>query len=295
MRNLGVLGLAALALGLGCASAQAGDWSVVRLRGGVFALDGQKNWTPVLVGDVISDRRMIETAGNGRVTFQREGQTIDLGPGTLAQIIDFAADSKTTVWEHRGTVGIEAEARDVQHFSVQTPYLAAVVKGTRFTVSSDSDGSTVDVTRGRVEVRDTEHGLSVGVPAGQSASVAQDRAIEVSGPGPKEPIRSLDGAIHSHGGNRADTSGATHGNSGEPNHRSDRADRSSDGGSGNGHGNGGSGGNEGGKGGSDSGRGDSKPSHYEASNESRIEADADSGQGGNTSHEGSGSGHHSGD
>lgn len=43
---------------------------------------------------------------------------------------------------------------NVQHFAVQTPFLAAVVKGTKFTVVSSKTGAEVAVQRGNVEVED---------------------------------------------------------------------------------------------------------------------------------------------
>ena len=182
-----------IALCLSPAGVLAGDWTVTKLRGPVFALDAANNWVPLQRGDVVSDRRQLQTAPNGRVTLTRDGQSIDLEPDTRVQIVDFAGDRKTTVWEHKGTVSVDAEAKDVQHFSVQTPFLAAVVKGTRFTVTADANGSAVDVSRGRVEVQDITNGLSVAVGAGQSASVGENRIVEVNGPGLKEPVVSLNG------------------------------------------------------------------------------------------------------
>ena len=138
-----------LATALSLSTSIADDWTAVRLRGGVFALENGA-WVQLERGSVISDDRVIKSAPGGRITLVRDAETIELGPDTTAQISDRAGF--TTVYNHEGTVGIDAQARNVQHFAVQTPFLAAVVKGTAFTVQSGSQNATVTVTRGTVEI-----------------------------------------------------------------------------------------------------------------------------------------------
>jgi len=85
-----------------------------------------------------------------------------------------------------GTVAIEANVENVQHFAVQTRYLAAVVKGTRFTVTVGKSGAKVDVRRGHVEIDDPTNQTHTTISVGQSASVdktATAGTIEVSGSG----------------------------------------------------------------------------------------------------------------
>ena len=110
---------------LGVSTAVADDWTAVRLRGGVFALENG-GWTQLVRGSVVSDDRVIKSAPGGRITLVRGSETIELGSNTTAQISDRSVF--TTVYNHEGTVGIDAEARNVKHFAVQTPFLAAVVK-----------------------------------------------------------------------------------------------------------------------------------------------------------------------
>src|SRR5688500_5063394 len=111
---------AALALGLfamlGALPATADDWKIVKLRGTVVEfVEGE--WQRLERGDVVPDDRVIRTLG-GRVTLVRGGETIDLGSNTQIQIFDEEARRPfTTVKQHFGTVGIEAEVRDVQHFA----------------------------------------------------------------------------------------------------------------------------------------------------------------------------------
>ncbi|HTN62369.1 MAG TPA: FecR domain-containing protein [Devosia sp.] len=162
-------------LALGSFPSLADDWTATRLRGGVFVLtDGA--WVQLHRGSVVSDDRVIKSAPGSRATFVRDAETIEVGPDTTVQIAD--GNGFTTVYNHKGTVGIDAEVRNVQHFAVQTEYLAAVVKGTAFVVQTDATTSTVAVTRGSVEVDDERHGSTLDVTAGQQVST-KDTALTV--------------------------------------------------------------------------------------------------------------------
>jgi hypothetical protein len=167
-------------------SAFADDWNVTRLRGEVMQLvDGE--WLPLNRADIVPDDRRIKTTNNGHVTLVRGNETLELGPSTQVRIIDQGgAKPYTTVLQSWGTVAVEAEVRQVEHFAVQNQYLAAVVKGTRFEVSAKSSGASVDVERGRVSVGDAE--ASTVVTAGQRVSVAHDGTLKVSGKGVLPPV-----------------------------------------------------------------------------------------------------------
>ena len=121
----GVLGALAFA-GL-ATTAFADDWMAVRLRGEVFVYhDG---WVKLERGDVVADDSIIRTLGRGRVSFERGAETIDLLPNSQIRIIDQTGRRFTTVMSDYGGVEIDAEVQNVEHFSVATPFLAAVVKG----------------------------------------------------------------------------------------------------------------------------------------------------------------------
>jgi len=183
-RMLTLLGLiVAMSLALGSAGF-ADDWVAVKLRGQVLQLV-EGDWAKVQRGDVVPDDRVIRTLGNGRVDLQRDAEVISLGGNTQIQIRDKTGKRFTTVQQHFGTVEIEAEVQNVQHFAVETPFLAAVVKGTHFIVKTTRTGSSVKVTRGQVEVSDNQNGAHVLVPAGQQATVAATGEISVSGRGAK--------------------------------------------------------------------------------------------------------------
>ncbi|MCB1518835.1 MAG: FecR domain-containing protein, partial [Hyphomicrobiaceae bacterium] len=170
--------LAALVPGL----AWADEWVADQLRGNVLVFSSG-DWVQLERGDIVDDDRYIRTMGSGRVTFMRGNEVIEMAGNTQMRIKDSNGRQFTTVLQDFGTVSIEAEVQNVQHFAVETPFLAAVVKGTRFTVSVGNDNASVKVDRGLVEVQDHMHGMKTFVPAGQRAKVQQNRAMQISGSG----------------------------------------------------------------------------------------------------------------
>jgi hypothetical protein len=170
-----------------CLSAFADEWQAVKLRGSVFVFVDDA-WAQLERGDLVPDNRVIRTAPKSRVQFMRGEETIDLGPDTQIRIFDRVGQEFTIVQEHFGEVAVEVERRNVQHFAIQTQFLVAVVKGTRFTVNADVNGAKVSVLRGQVEVRDVARKLTVDVTPGQHASVGEAESLTISGPGTLAPI-----------------------------------------------------------------------------------------------------------
>lgn len=188
MRKFGqFLSVVVAVLMLGAMGAQAGDWTAVKLRGDVFVY-ANSSWEPLHRGSVVPSERVIRTSANGRVQFQRGNETVEMSPDTQIKIYDRNGAKYTIVQQQFGQVAIEAERRLVQHFVVQTPFLAAVVKGTKFTVWADSTRAGVKVSRGQVEVRDTVHGVLTEVTPGQSATSGPDLVLEVKGSGTLQPV-----------------------------------------------------------------------------------------------------------
>ncbi len=178
----------------GLAPAFADDWTATRLRGLVYAIENGQ-WQPLARGEIVSDNRMIRTAHNGRVVFERDGEIIELGADTTIQIQDRVGQRYTTVQQHTGEITITANVEDVQHFSVQTPFLAAVVKGTSFRVIANPDMSEVLVIRGHVEVTDPAHRTNVTITKGQSATVSAQVALAAYGDN-VAPVLNANGSVY---------------------------------------------------------------------------------------------------
>lgn len=174
--------------------ALADDWIATKLRGQVLQLvDGE--WVRLARGDVVPDGRVIRSLANGRAEFSRGEEAVTIAANTQIQIIDRDGRQFTTVKQQFGVVEVEAEVRNVEHFAVETPFMAAVVKGTRFAVISGKTTTEVDVIRGHVAVEsEITHAMTT-IAAGQSALAGRDVQLQVSGRGDLPDIVDANGNV----------------------------------------------------------------------------------------------------
>lgn len=186
--------LGATLAALGPAAALADDWVAVKLHGVVLTLTDGK-WTRLHENDVVPDDRIIRTLRSGTVEFRRDGETIEIVGDTQIAIHDRTNKRFTVVTQYFGTTNVEANVEKVQHFAVETPYMAAVVKGTIFSVKTRDGVSSAFVSRGRVEVDDLKSGDHVDILPGQHASTGENQALAVGGSGPLQPIRDAKGHV----------------------------------------------------------------------------------------------------
>ena len=168
--------------------ALAADWVVTRLRGTVQFLDATGEWQALKRGDVVPNDQMIRTLANGHAELTRSKEVVTLGANTEIRIQDDTETGYTTVLQDFGRVEVDAEAKRVKHFEVRTPFLAAVVKGTHFVVTSSPEGASVAVERGAVSVQSvaTERSTLIGI--GQTATVKRKSDLVVGGLGPWPPV-----------------------------------------------------------------------------------------------------------
>jgi len=235
-------------------------WHVAKVIGSAVVLTGGAG-TPVTVGLELADGQTLATGPAGRVLLVKGAASMLLGPGTsMAVQPNPNDDGKTVALQRSGSLELEVEKRNVRYFSVETPYLAAVVKGTHFKVAVGRGRTSVGVTRGLVEVDAFRTGQRTMVPPGQVAT-ATVKGLAVSGTGAKYEIVSMPiraptvsaasatsaAAADDASDVNADDTAADDGKPAKP----DKPDKGDKGGSGGGNGkgnNGNGGGNGGGKG-----------------------------------------------
>ena len=170
-------GLGAFALlvsGLMSGSAFAGTpaWTFSESAGQVFVLSpgvsraAHRN-DALKVGDVVV------TGPNGRAIVVRGQEYLVVAPNSRFRIADPAkTGGLTQIVEQAGNIVYRIKKMTTPHFAVQTPYLAAVVKGTTFSVTVNENGATVQVLEGRVEVATRDGGASYMVLPGDIGSVS---------------------------------------------------------------------------------------------------------------------------
>ena len=184
-----------MALALGAASnarAREGEaWSVSKSSGEVWMTATGAQQVSLGQQDVLKPGDTIRTGRNGRVLLVRGEETILVSPNSVVGLPTEKKDGlSTTIVQQAGSILLDVEKRNVKHFEVETPYLAAVVKGTQFRVSVNAAGTRIDVIRGQVEVADFRSGQIAQVMPGQIATAfAQGKpGLSLSGTGTFSPI-----------------------------------------------------------------------------------------------------------
>lgn len=171
--------------------AQGTTWRVSKSSGEVWV--STSGVQPVSLTDdaVLNPGDSIRTGRNGRVLLVRGQETILISPNSVVGIPAQKSQGSTKIIQQSGSVLIEVEKRNNPHFEVETPYLAAVVKGTQFRVSVSESESYVNVLRGQVEVTDFRSGQTALVTPGQMAKVwaLGNGGLLLSGSGTLNPIR----------------------------------------------------------------------------------------------------------
>ncbi|SDJ61166.1 FecR family protein [Bradyrhizobium sp. Rc2d] len=185
--------LAALILGTasGAFGAENGAWSVSKATGEVWVATNGAQQVSLNQEEALKPGDTIRTGRNGRVLLVRGEETILISPNS---VVGLPAEKKeglsTTIIQQAGSILLEVEKRNVKHFEVETPYLAAVVKGTQFSVTVGAGSTKVSVLRGQVEVSDFKTGQIAQVMPGQVATVFErgKPGLSLSGAGTFNPI-----------------------------------------------------------------------------------------------------------
>jgi hypothetical protein len=138
---------------LSATEAAAGEaWRIVQSAGSVKAGGGGFMPAAVQPNQTLPSDAWVETGAAGRVVLVRGLETIALGPNSRVQLPSEEVNGNTQVLQTLGSALYQVGKQKAPHFQVDTPYLAAVVKGTTFTVTVTDASSSVDVTEGLVQV-----------------------------------------------------------------------------------------------------------------------------------------------
>ena len=167
------------------AMAQDNVWRIVKISGDAW-VSGTGSQLASMSQDIsIKPGDMIRTGRNGRVLLARGAETILVSPNSAISLPEIGRMGGSTIIQQAGSILLEVEKKNVQHFEVETPYLAAVVKGTRFRVTVANGRSNVAVERGQVQVSDFRSGQFATILPGQAAQVipAAGSGLKLSGSG----------------------------------------------------------------------------------------------------------------
>ena len=150
-------------------AAMPSPWIVVESRGPAEVRHDRGEWQPLMSGAVVAASSEIRTGPSAEVLLQRGGDRVRLRGQSYLELPKADADGALTrLVQWLGQAVFEVDHRPDPHFEVDTPYLAAIVKGTAFAVDVTHDASAVTVTEGVVAVA-TPGGASTVVVAGMTA------------------------------------------------------------------------------------------------------------------------------
>jgi len=196
-------------------------WVVAQKSGDVRVIHNGLQPASVQVRAALSPGDVIATGANGRAMLTRGDDYVVVAPGSRL-LLPKAEEKRgfTRLIQQVGTMLYKVKHTGVPHFAVQTPMLAAVVKGTSFSVVVDDQRAAVQVTEGVVEVsslsgdarRLVERGITVyigrerpnqiiemkpgmAVPSAASGAKAEAVKIERSGDVPLSTIATLTGGL----------------------------------------------------------------------------------------------------
>lgn len=158
---------------------RAGDgWRVVDTAGVVRV--GGPGFMPVALtrDQELPADAWVETA-SGRAVLVRGQETVIVEPNSRLQLPTTEVNGNTQVLQSLGSAIYKIGKQKKPHFQVDTPYLAAVVKGTAFKVKVDDDEASVTVTEGLVEVSTPDMQDVEFVRPGFTALVSRDNGSDI--------------------------------------------------------------------------------------------------------------------
>lgn len=159
------------------AGGQVAGWRVDGLSGQAQSRRGDEPFRSLAVGDMVLVGTDLRTGAASVIFLSRGGDRLVIQASTDLRIADPEPGGMLDHFiQSIGDVFYDVEPRKNRSFGVNAPFLAAVVKGTRFQVSVVSGSNSVRVDEGRVLVDSTDHASSVMVEAGHVASAEPARA-----------------------------------------------------------------------------------------------------------------------
>ena len=163
-------------------AANASSWRLVQSSGTVNVQEPTAAPHLASTNATLAAGAVVTTGGDGNAILTNGKQRITLDANTQITLPAKEDSAMTKVLQDLGTALFSVDKKPQQHFSVVTPLVTAVVKGTTFTVTAGPMSDSVHVVEGLVEVEAHDAIARQYVPAGVTATVnhANPGIIDVS-------------------------------------------------------------------------------------------------------------------
>ena len=173
MKNISWLVLLSTLLLCGnSAMAEMQNWKVAKVQG--EAILSKPGFAPrrVELHDSFGAGQKITTSADASVSLVRNTEAFIISPNSEIEIpSDENTSTFTLFFQTLGTVLFSAKKKNRHHFKVQTPFAAALVKGTTFAINVTSNNYQIQVFEGSVELKGHNRKDSHIVNAGAQSQV----------------------------------------------------------------------------------------------------------------------------
>ncbi|WP_310469068.1 FecR family protein [Sphingomonas sp.] len=155
-------------------------WILTQKSGDVRVLKKGLQPASVNLRAALAPGDVIATGSTGRAMLTRGADYVVVAPSSrLLLPAEQQKKGFTRLVQQVGTMFYKVRHTGVPHFAVDTPMLAAVVKGTTFTVVVDHDRAAVQVTEGLVEVSSLTGDAKRLVEGGLTVYIGRQRPNEI--------------------------------------------------------------------------------------------------------------------
>ncbi len=128
-------------------------WIVTEISGHARERGPGSSWVPLSRGSVLIEGRTVETGPDARLVLMHDEDLVTVSPNSVFDV-PHNSDPAVSIRfiQKLGTMLFRVEHLPRRRFEVDAPYLAAVVKGTVFTVNATKAADAVHVAEGAVQV-----------------------------------------------------------------------------------------------------------------------------------------------
>ena len=180
MKNVTKILTIAAFLTTGTAHANTPQWKLSESSGTVNILRAGVSKIAI-GGGSLKAGDLITTGKKSRAVLVRGQEYVVISPNSRLRISAPSQNGGVVqFFEELGNVLFRINKKATPHFGVKTPYLAAVVKGTTFSVTVSEMGTAVQVTEGAVQVSTLDGGATQLLSPGMIGMVNRDQQFRLS-------------------------------------------------------------------------------------------------------------------
>ncbi|MEW9856958.1 FecR domain-containing protein [Novosphingobium sp. M1R2S20] len=189
------------------AFAQSGSWTISEASGRVILREGQAERS-LSRGATVPAGGTVVTGPSSRAVMVRGEDFVTMSANTRIRVPEAAqATGLFQLIEEWGSAVFKVKHSPKPRFGVQTPYLAAVVKGTTFSINVSNEGASLQVVEGAVGVATSDGGANELIRPGMVAVVAASDQFRLNVQG--QSARTIDSPQRGATSTATDTGGSS--------------------------------------------------------------------------------------